>query len=297
MSDIQSFNTKTALAEGLKELFQQLEKRLALTKPVNVYLAGGMAVYLYAASRVTTDVDAEFGARLYLPDDLMVEVTLEDGTPQVVYLDTNYNSTFALMHENYQSSSIPVDFGIEHIHVRVLSPVDLAVSKIARFADNDKADIQALVRRGLTTADEIEERANDALIGFIGGQAMLLANLRDAVKLAKEAEQYRQRLEALHLLQKKAGAPFAFWRNAMAAIKNANDRNEVDWAAVEQKTILESIGEHGQPPEDVAQALCDYSPGAVSAARQQELRQEVLKQSLRLQQRNDVSDSGPTLGH
>jgi hypothetical protein len=147
-----------------------------------------MAVHLYTASRVTTDVDAEFGSRIYLPKDLMVEVTLEDGTQQVVYLDTNYNSTFALMHEDYLDDSIPVDLGVNQLRVHVLSPVDLAVSKIARFADNDKEDIAALVRLGLTTADEIEQRAMSAIGGYIGGLAMLQLNLRDAVTLAREVE-------------------------------------------------------------------------------------------------------------
>jgi len=41
------FHTQTALAEGLRELFRQLEERLSLRSPVNVYLAGGMAVHLY----------------------------------------------------------------------------------------------------------------------------------------------------------------------------------------------------------------------------------------------------------
>ena len=185
------FHTHTALAEGLRELFKQLELRLALRSPVNVYLAGGMAVHLYTANRVTTDVDAEFAGRVYLPNDLMVEVTLEDGTQQVVYLDTNYNSTFALMHEDYQDDSIPVDLGVERIRVHVLSPVDLAVSKVARFADNDKVDIAALVRLGLTTANEIEQRATSALAGYIGGQALLRLNLRDALALAREVEAER----------------------------------------------------------------------------------------------------------
>lgn len=180
------FHTQTVLAAGLRELFRQLADRLSLRSPLNVYLAGGMAVHLYTANRVTTDVDAEFGSRVFLPNDLMVEVTLEDGTPQVVYLDTNYNSTFALMHEDYLDDAVPVDLGIEPIRLHVLSPVDLAVSKIARFADNDKEDIAALVRLGLTNADEIEQRATSALGGFVGGEAMLRLNIRDAVALARQ---------------------------------------------------------------------------------------------------------------
>lgn len=182
------FHTRTALANGLRVLFKQLEQRLSLLRPVNAYLAGGMAVHLYTANRVTSDVDVEFAGRVFLPNDLMVEITLEDGTPQLVYLDTNYNPSFALMHENYQDDAIPVDLGVDQIRLHVLSPVDLAVSKIARFADNDKEDIAALVSLGLTTADEIEQRANGALAGYVGGQAMLRLNLRDTLALAREIE-------------------------------------------------------------------------------------------------------------
>jgi hypothetical protein len=185
------FYTHTALANGLRELLRQLEKRLSLSTPVNVYLAGGMAVHLYTANRVTTDVDAEFSGRVLIPNDLMVDITLEDGSTQVVYFDTNYNPTFALMHEDYLDDAIPVVMDIDQIQVHVLSPVDLAVSKIARFASNDKDDIAALVRLGLTTADEIEQRATSALAGYVGGQAIVRLNLQDAVALAKQIEAER----------------------------------------------------------------------------------------------------------
>lgn len=184
----QRFYTETALAVGLRELLLKLENRLALTYPMTVYLAGGMAVHLYTASRVTTDVDAEFAARVMLPEHLMVEVTLEDGSPQVIYLDTNYNPTFALMHEDYQEDSVAVDLGLKYIRVRILTPTDLAVSKIARLAPNDREDIRTLVHFGLTTADDIESRATEALSGYVGGIEMLRLNLRDAVSIAREAE-------------------------------------------------------------------------------------------------------------
>lgn len=185
------FHTQTALAQGLRELFKQLQERLSLHSPLHVYLAGGMAVHLYTAHRVTTDVDAEFGSRVFIPSDLIVEVTLEDGTRETVYFDTNYNSSFALMHEDYLDDAIPLDLGVAQIKLHVLSPLDLAVSKIARFADNDKEDIAELVRHGLTSADDIEQRATSALGGYVGGLAMLRLNLRDAVVLARQVEAER----------------------------------------------------------------------------------------------------------
>lgn len=191
MSTSPVFHTDTALAQGLRELLKQLQERLSLRSPLHVYLAGGMAVHLYIAHRVTTDVDAEFGSRVFIPSDLIVEVTLEDGTRETVYFDTNYNSSFALMHEDYLEDAIALDLGVEQIKLHVLSPLDLAVSKIARFADNDKEDIAELVRQGLTTADDIEQRATSALGGYVGGLAMLRLNLRDAVALARQVEAER----------------------------------------------------------------------------------------------------------
>ncbi len=77
---------------------------------------------------------------------------------------------------------------MEPFHLFVLSPIDLAVSKIARWAPNDREDVAELVRLGLTSADEIDARARAALGGYVGGQSMLLLNLRDAVALAREVE-------------------------------------------------------------------------------------------------------------
>lgn len=185
------FHMHTALAQGLKALLRQLEERLALQSPLKVFLAGGMAVHLYTASRVTTDVDAEFGSRVFLPSDLVVDVRLEDGTRELLYFDTNYNATFALMHEDYLDDVIALDMGVPQIRLYVLLPLDLAVSKIARFADNDKEDIAELVRLGLTTANEIEQRATQAMAGYVGGLPMLRLNLRDAVALARQAEAER----------------------------------------------------------------------------------------------------------
>lgn len=185
------FYTDTNQARAFKDLFLQLEERLQLTRPVKVYLAGGMAVHLYTAVRTTMDVDAEFDARILVPSDVIVDVLQDDGTTQPMYIDTNYNSTFALMHPDYQQDAEFVDFGLPNFRVHVLQPVDLAVSKIARFQDVDREDIRALVMHGLTTADEIEHRAAQAMAYFVGGQKMLAYNIRDAVAIARAAEEER----------------------------------------------------------------------------------------------------------
>jgi hypothetical protein len=184
-----AFHLDTPIAKGIGQFFRQLEQRLELDRPVTAFLAGGMAVHLYVAKRVTTDIDAEFSSRIAVPPDLIVQVALADGSVEDIYFDGNFNTTLGLMHEDYQLDAVSVPLGLRHLTVRVLSPVDLAVSKIARLANPDREDIHDLVAAGLTSADEIQARAEAAIGGFIGKISSLRLNLRDALALARRAEQ------------------------------------------------------------------------------------------------------------
>jgi hypothetical protein len=181
------FHTSTALARALREIFQRLEQTMAFDAPIDVYLAGGMAVHLYTGARVTTDIDAEFSRRIVIPADLAVEAHLEDGSSRLVYLDGNYNSTFGLMHEDYTKDAVAVDLGLSKFSLRVLAPVDLVVSKIARLADNDKEDIAGLACRGLVTPQAIEQRAREAAQYGAAPPSMLEHNIRDALDIARKA--------------------------------------------------------------------------------------------------------------
>lgn len=185
------FRLDTPIARGMQEFFRLLESRLELDRQLTVFLAGGMAVHLYTAKRVTTDIDAEFSARVVVPADLFVQVELPDGSTEDIYFDSNFSTTLGLIHEDYQRDSVPVDLGLQYIAVRVLSPVDLAVSKISRLADPDKEDIHDLVYAGLTGAVEIEARAEEALSYYIGNTSSLRFNIRDALEIARSAERER----------------------------------------------------------------------------------------------------------
>lgn len=175
------FATHTDLALGLQQLITDLQDRTHLREPIRMYIAGGMAFHLYTAARVTTDVDAEFSKRIILPSNLLVETS--DGN--MLYLDTNYNSSFALMHEDYLSDAIRTPLGTDLIEVFVLSPVDLILSKIARFSGPDVSDIAEMIRMYGITASVIKERAEQALGGYVGNTDYLRMNLRDVLKLAE----------------------------------------------------------------------------------------------------------------
>jgi hypothetical protein len=90
------------------------------------------------------------------------------------------------MHEDAQDDSIPlvlegIDPGV--LDVRILTPVDLAVSKLGRFSEQDRADIAALARRGLFNASNLERRAIEALDNYVGDTRRLRGNITQAVKI------------------------------------------------------------------------------------------------------------------
>jgi hypothetical protein len=66
---------------------------------------------------------------------------------------------------------------------RLLTPLDLAVSKLGRFSDQDRADIAALARRGLVNASDLERRAVEALTHYVGDTQRLRGSIASVVKI------------------------------------------------------------------------------------------------------------------
>lgn len=72
--------------------------------------------------------------------------------------------------------------------MHIIAPVDLALSKIARFEEKDKEDIAALARHSLIDPTSLEDRAAIALDYYIGDQSTLRLNLKEAVDIARTAK-------------------------------------------------------------------------------------------------------------
>lgn len=157
--------------------------------PVRMYVAGGAALHFYTGARVSRDVDAVFSNRVALPDDLDIAYRDADGAARLLYFDRQYNDTLALMHEDAHADSIELSLegvNAQVLEIRLLSPVDLAVSKISRFSAQDRADLLALARHGLIGADAVRRRAMDALGGYVGS----VDRIRTAIELAAELIQH-----------------------------------------------------------------------------------------------------------
>lgn len=169
------------------EAFRTLAARLARSAnatakaPVTMYLAGGAAMHFYTGSRMTDDVDAVFDRRILVPADAAVIYRDAEGKARSVYFDVNYNESFALLHEDAHDDAwhLALD-GVDAVRVRVLQPVDLAVSKLARFSAIDRGDIMQLARDDLITSATLRQRAEQALPGYVGN----MLSVRTSIMLA-----------------------------------------------------------------------------------------------------------------
>lgn len=59
-----------------------------------------------------------------------------------------------------------------------MTPVDLAVSMISRFAEHDQEDIKARARLGLIDAESARQRALQALAGYADGQRRVKTSIQ-----------------------------------------------------------------------------------------------------------------------
>jgi hypothetical protein len=174
--------------------FRELASRIAASLidaapaalPIRMYVAGGAALHFHTGERVSVDVDAVFSRRIALPDRLDVAYRDQDGAARLLYFDRQYNDTLGLMHENAYADSMPLTLdGIDPriLDVRILTPLDLAVSKLGRFSGQDQSDVAALARRGLVSASALERRALEALSGYVGDISRLRGNIANAVEI------------------------------------------------------------------------------------------------------------------
>src|SRR5260370_27295648 len=122
-----------ALVNRIASSLSGLPKRAL---PIRMYVAGGAALHLYTGERVSGDIDATFSHRIALPENLEVAYRDADGAARLLYFDRQYNDTLGLLHADARDDSVPLVLeGIDSsvLEVRLLSALDLAVSKIGRF--------------------------------------------------------------------------------------------------------------------------------------------------------------------
>jgi len=159
--------------------------------PIRMYVAGGAALHLYTGERVSRDVDATFSRRIALPENLEVAYRDADGAARLLYFDRQFNDTLGLLHEDAYDDSVPLllegsDSTV--LEIRLLSALDLAVSKLGRFSGQDREDIATLARRKLIGSAALRLRAEAALGGYVGDTARIMGAIQSAVRIVADFE-------------------------------------------------------------------------------------------------------------
>ena len=180
-----------AYLEAFREVMKRLEMALGKpAAPVTVCLAGGAAMHMYTGSRVSKDIDAKVMARFIPPEGLEVSYRDKAGHGRLLYFDTQYNDTYGLLHANAYADALALPLeGIDprRMALKILSPLDLAVSKLSRFETQDQEDIRELAKAGLVTAAELRRRADEALPDYVGDVERVKLSVTLAEKLVSAA--------------------------------------------------------------------------------------------------------------
>ena len=137
--------------------------------PVDAYIVGGAAVHFHTNSRVSNDVDTILSNSVKLPNDLVVAWIDENNITQRLSYDYTYNSALGLMQEDFDRRSVLIKTIDEKLNIHILHPIDLIISKIARFSDSDEDDIRELIKSRDFNREELHKLATDAIkvgIGF-----------------------------------------------------------------------------------------------------------------------------------
>jgi Nucleotidyltransferase of unknown function (DUF6036) len=183
----------TALIQRIAEPLRDLPKR---SLPIKMVVAGGAAMHFYTGERISNDVDAVFSKRIALPADLEIAYRDPDGAARLLYFDRQYNDTFALLHENAHDDSVPLtlkEIDASVLDVRLLSALDLAVSKISRFSSQDRSDITALAKHGLIKSAALRRRSLEAMGNHVGNLDTLKGSIDLACRIVADAEQRNAR--------------------------------------------------------------------------------------------------------
>ena len=188
---------KPGLFGAVEELVERVAKAIRPGQVVDAFLAGGPATCIHlqraggvAASeaRFSEDADVHFNRRLALADDIVVRYADTNGEDRVLVLDRTYTIDIGLRHPDCFDEAIHLlDSRNGRLRLHILSPLDLAVTKVGRFQDHDRQDISLLARAGLIESAAFEQRAKEALEYLATDPAPVELNIAEAAGLIRNA--------------------------------------------------------------------------------------------------------------
>lgn len=169
----------TPLSLAIFRFFDYLREDILknTSKPgsVKAYIFGGCALHIHTNARGSNDIDVEFNSAKWLRGkDIVINnsrITYKSGDKRfTLVLDGNFTPTLGPIHEDYQDDAIQLQKHLPNspLWIYVVTPEDLAVSKLGRFGEQDRNDILTLLKMKKMTLDSFTKRANEALKYYVG---------------------------------------------------------------------------------------------------------------------------------
>lgn len=181
---------KTPLSKAIFQFFKRMNKDFSNKNlepgSIKAYIFGGCALHIHTNARGSADMDIEFSASPYLREKGLVincnpVFYQQSGIRQALAFDKNFNPMLPPLHEDYQEDAIQLEgrYSVfSPLWVYVVTAEDLAVSKLGRFGDRDRKDIQILLDKGKMTLESFTKRAKEAINYYPGNTRDLLSKLR-----------------------------------------------------------------------------------------------------------------------
>ena len=182
--------TQRTLLHELQVHLEALSQRFGqLNDPLHAFLADSVAVNYYTGQPLSDVVDIHFSHRVPIPSELQIFEVPDPSDPaevRVVTMNGGMSDVLGSFPPDWEGRAQEVGM-VGNIVVHVIDPVDLAVSKVARFQDRDQADIRQLAARGLVDPDTFHVSAEEALELYVGDTTWIRRNLRSALTLIRSA--------------------------------------------------------------------------------------------------------------
>ena len=140
---------------------------------------------------MSDDVGIEWSHRVPIPPDMQVFEVPDPDDPcgrHPVAMDGGFSDAMG---------SFPPDWGkrAREVHragnivILMIDPVDLAISKVARFSDRDREDIRQLAAHSLVDPLLFAERMEEALDCYVGDTTFVRRNFEEAKEIvAREGD-------------------------------------------------------------------------------------------------------------
>lgn len=139
----------------LLDFLDEIEKEL--TRKIVIIAVGGTAMTLLKAKPSTMDVD------FTIPDPYYNEFYLAMKIVQPGFQVDTYHHCMVFvtsLPEDYVKRSKIIKTSLKKIELRTLHPVDIIVTKIARFDERDEQDIESCIKKFKITKNQVVKRAS-----------------------------------------------------------------------------------------------------------------------------------------